>query len=68
VEDLKARVELARQEVEMGEDRVAWAERMNRKGYLTARQVQDDRDRLKRAQERLAALKKDLEARSKPKK
>jgi type II secretory pathway component GspD/PulD (secretin) len=66
-EDLKARLDLAKLDVEMSEDRVAWAERMNKKGYLTATQLEADRNRLKRAQEYLAALKKELEARSKPK-
>ncbi len=43
VEDLKQLLLQTQRAVEMWQDRVAWADRMVKKGYLTAAQVQSDR-------------------------
>src|SRR5262249_27297507 len=60
VEAIKRQLLLARSDVEMWKDRVAWAERMVKKGYLTERQLQADQARLKAAEAALEALEKEL--------
>lgn len=48
--DVKKRAAQAGSDVAMWLERVAWAERMARKGYLTERQVRADKAKLKKAQ------------------
>jgi hypothetical protein len=49
-EDVKQRILLAKSEIEMWKDRVAWSERMVRKGYMTEHQLQGERALLKAAE------------------
>ena len=63
--DLEQRLELAKSEVEMWHDRVAWSERMFRKGYITESKLTEERARLKHAEEILAGLKKGMEKKPK---
>jgi RND family efflux transporter MFP subunit len=50
VENLRTRIGLLEADVAALKDRVAWSERMARKGYVTEQVVQADRARLKRAE------------------
>ena len=61
VEDVKRRVTLATADVEMWKDRAAWAERMVKKGFMTDRQLQQERAQLQAAELALEALKKELD-------
>ena len=47
---VKRRIALAEAEVEQLKDRVAWAERMAKKGYLTRQAVEAERAKLSRAE------------------
>jgi hypothetical protein len=72
-EEVKRLVLQARSDVEMWKDRVNWAERMVKKGYLTERQLQADQAGLQTAEAALQALEKELktlppEKESKPEK
>jgi hypothetical protein len=62
VEEVRRQAQLARSDLEMWKDRVAWAERMVKKGYLTERQLQADQARLKDTEAALEALEKELKA------
>jgi hypothetical protein len=61
-EDAKDRVSAIESDVELLNDRVAWAERMLRKGFLSANQVEIERQNLRRAQTALDRAKKELES------
>jgi hypothetical protein len=60
ITDARTPLELARSDVEMLVDRVAWSDRMARKGFATPAQVLADRTRLARAEIELARAKKTL--------
>jgi hypothetical protein len=62
VEEVKRQVLLARSDVETWKDRVAWAERMVKKGYMTERQLKADQALLQAAENALQALEKELKA------
>lgn len=49
LEDLEGRIRLAESDVEMWQDRAAWSERMAKRGFVSQRQVEADRVRLKTA-------------------
>jgi hypothetical protein len=59
VNDLTGQIELARADVEMWNDRLAYTRRMELKGYLTAAQVQADESRLVGSKETLKKLETD---------
>jgi hypothetical protein len=59
-EDLKAQVAQAESDVEARKDRVAWAERMVRKGYLNDRQVEAERGQLRKAEMALEKARREL--------
>jgi outer membrane protein TolC len=61
VEDVKRRLTLATADVEMWKDRAAWTERMVMKGFMTDRQLQQERAQLQAAELALEALKKELD-------
>jgi RND family efflux transporter MFP subunit len=48
VKEAQARIDTLQADVEKMEDRVDWSERMVKKGYLTARQAEADRELLKK--------------------
>ncbi|HKA07916.1 MAG TPA: hypothetical protein VKD71_11710, partial [Gemmataceae bacterium] len=54
--DLVGQIELARADVEMSSDRLAYSKRMELKGYLSPAQVQADESRLSGARETLKKL------------
>jgi len=60
-EDLKSQILLIESDVEQLKDRVAWAERMFKKGFMSANQAEAERLQLKRAQMALERARKDLE-------
>jgi hypothetical protein len=62
LEDVKAQISLIEADVESLKDRVAWAERMARKGFMTDQQVQAERARLKRAEAALDRARRELKA------
>jgi hypothetical protein len=59
-EDLKAQVAQAESDVEARKDRVAWSERMVRKGYLSERQVEAERGLLRKAEMALEKTRREL--------
>src|SRR5262245_52558623 len=59
-EDLKAQVAQAELDVEMSKDRVAWSERMARKGFLSERQVEAERGLLRKAEMALEKAQREL--------
>jgi hypothetical protein len=61
-EDLKTLVGLIESDVELLKDRVSWAERMVRKGYLTDQGAQAERLRLKKAEVALERAQRELRA------
>jgi hypothetical protein len=62
LEDVKARIVFIESDIESLKDRVAWAERMAKKGYMTDQQVQAERARLKRAEAALDRARRELQA------
>jgi hypothetical protein len=62
LEGLRRQVSLAESDVAMWQDRVAWSERMARKGYLTEKQAQADKQRLQSAESALEKAKRELKA------
>jgi hypothetical protein len=61
-EEIKRRVALAENDVEMWKARVAWAERMVKKGYMTDTQLQGETAVLNSAQIVLERARKELQA------
>jgi hypothetical protein len=61
VEQLKSQMTLAEADVENWKDRLAWSERMAKKGYLATNQVQADRMRLQRAEITLDLLRRTMQ-------
>ncbi len=59
-EELKGVIALLESQVETQKDRVAWVERMLRKGFVSARQVEDERRWLKSAEDALDAARREL--------
>jgi HlyD family secretion protein len=53
LDDVNGRIKLAESDLEMAIDRLAWSERMVKKGYLTATQAQADRSKLESTREAL---------------
>lgn len=62
IEDLKRRVLQAQADVEGWKDRVAWSERMVKKGYMTERQLEADRSLLQAAEIVLDKARQELKA------
>jgi hypothetical protein len=50
VEEIKQQIALAESDLEAWKDRVAWVERMVKKGYMTERQLQNERAQLTRVE------------------
>jgi len=50
VEEIKQQIALAESDLEAWKDRVAWVERMVKKGYMTERQLQNERSQLTRVE------------------
>jgi len=61
VEEIKSQVALLESEVEMLQDRVTWADRMVRKGYMTDQQLRAERETLKLVEKALNRARKDLD-------
>jgi hypothetical protein len=59
-EEIKSQVALLESEVEMLRDRVTWADRMVRKGYMTDQQLRAEREALKQVELALNRARKDL--------
>jgi hypothetical protein len=59
-EDIKRLIPLLESEVALQQERVAWAERMVRKGFMTERQAEAERLRLKGAELNLARARGEL--------
>jgi hypothetical protein len=62
VADLKGRLALAEADLATWKDRVAWSERMARKGYLSEQQLNADRVRLRRAELAVDQARRELES------
>lgn len=60
VADAESRIKVAESDVEMRSERVAWAERMVKKGYLSRAQLDADRTRLGAASAELGRLRGEL--------
>jgi hypothetical protein len=60
--EVKRRIGLIESDVETWKERVAWAERMVKRGYLTEHQVNAERTRLREAENALAAAREELKA------
>jgi hypothetical protein len=60
-DDATRAFEHAASELEMWKDRVAWSERMTKKGYLTERQLQTERAALKQAEAALEKARRELD-------
>jgi hypothetical protein len=58
--DLKSLIDLLETDVDALRDRVAWAERMAKKGFMSANQVQAERTELHRAELALDKARRDL--------
>jgi hypothetical protein len=58
--ETKAVIALLESQVEMQQERVAWVERMLRKGFVSARQVEDERRWLKSAEDALEQARREL--------
>jgi hypothetical protein len=61
-EDIKDEIKIIEADVEQQKDRVAWAQRMGKKGFLAENQIQFERDYLKRLELILARARRDLDA------
>ena len=61
-EELRRRFLLAESDVEMWKDRVAWCERMVKKGYMSERQAKADQTRLEVAELALEQARRELKA------
>jgi hypothetical protein len=62
VEKIRSRIALVESKVEMLKDRVAWSERMAKKGFLTSEQVKASREQLRQAEMALDGARKDLKS------
>jgi hypothetical protein len=62
VQDLKDEIKIIEADVEQQKDRLAWSERMGRKGFLAENQIKFERDYLNRLELVLARARRDLEA------
>jgi hypothetical protein len=62
VEEIKQRVALAEDEVQQRKERVAWMERMAKKGFLTNHAVEENRAKLNAAEVILDLTRRELEA------
>jgi hypothetical protein len=60
--EIQHRISLIESDVELLKERVAWAERMGRKGYMTERQVNAERIQLKEAENALEEAREQLKA------
>jgi hypothetical protein len=60
--DLKRRISLIESDVEMRRDRVLWAERMAKKGFMTNQNVEGERRALRIAEAALERTRRELEA------
>jgi hypothetical protein len=60
--EVRRRIAVIESEIEAWRERVAWAERMERKGYMTERQVGAERMQLREAEIALAAARDELKA------
>jgi hypothetical protein len=60
LDEARTRIELARADAEMWADRVAWSDRMARKGFMTPAQAQAERVKGAQASAELARAKKAL--------
>jgi hypothetical protein len=61
LEQLKNQIAAAEADVDNWNERLAWSERMAKKGYLAANQVQADRARLQRAEMALDLLRRTMQ-------
>jgi hypothetical protein len=61
-EDIKDDIKVIEADVEQQRDRVAWAERMGKKGFLAENRIQFERDYLKRLELALARARRDLQS------
>jgi hypothetical protein len=61
IEDVKRRIALLEADLEMWKDRVAWAERMLKKGFLSEAQVKGERLEMKKTEITLDYLQKELQ-------
>jgi hypothetical protein len=61
IADLKLRISVLRSDIEMQKERVAWANRMGKMGYMSMVQVAAEQDRLGRMELVLEKTKKELE-------
>jgi hypothetical protein len=64
IAEIQARIDALVADVDTMQDRVAWSERMFKKGYLNAEQVEAERARLRKAKEELKRAHGELEAAS----
>jgi hypothetical protein len=62
LEEIKRQVSAAASDLEVQKDRVAWSERMAKKGNLSAKQLQGERQRLKDAEAAFDKVKGELKA------
>jgi hypothetical protein len=62
IEDVKQQLFMAQSNVELWKDRLNWAERMVKKGYMTDRQLQAETARLKDAEFALEKIERELKA------
>ncbi len=62
IEDVKSRIALIEADLEMWKDRVAWSERMLKKGFLSGAQVNGDRLELKKTEIALDSLYRELQS------
>jgi hypothetical protein len=62
VEHLKELLAAAESDLQMRKERVTWAERMARKGFLSASQLEADRTLLQRSEIEVGQLRRDLDA------
>jgi hypothetical protein len=60
--EVKRRIALIESDVEAWKERVAWAERMVKRGYMTERQVNSERLRLREAESALESARDELKA------
>jgi hypothetical protein len=60
-EDIRDDIKILEAQVEQQKDRVAWAERMGKKGFLATTQIQFERDWLQRLELALARARRELD-------
>jgi hypothetical protein len=60
--DIQGRIAIAQADLEMWKERLAWSERMVKKGFLTAQQAAQEQARLKTAELLLEKLRQELKA------